>query len=180
MNSFVYDFHVRQLSNFLESGSVTDYPGEEFLNTLQSIVMYFDPPRHARNAVRAASITAELGRSQLSPLEIFAFLARHASKYNFCSMAERGIFPAIFLVSSTPDLVNKSRDNQVPSNTVEEDTFCLVAFITDANYNVLNVDNVNLCAQMAWLKQHLATYTPQLASSTATAVSLAPCFSKSN
>jgi hypothetical protein len=170
MNSFVYDFHIRQMSEFFEQGQPGDYPGDELVNLMQSMVLFYQGPKHARNSIRTSSFTVELGRSQLSPVEIFAFLSQNANKYNLYSTGERGLSPGVFMVSSSSEMINKPRNRHGQLlEMLEEETFTLVAFITDSTVSggphdiPDNSDNSNLICQLGSWKKYFPDATTQLA-----------------
>jgi hypothetical protein len=162
LNSFVYDFHVRQLTSFLEAGSINEYPATEFVNMLQAMTLYYDTPKHARNSIRTSSDAIDLGRSQLSPLEVWSFLSLHSSRYNMYSMSERGISPAVFVVSSTQEMINKPRNKQNQLlDSMEDDSYYFVAFINDGQ-SPIRSDTCNLASSF---KQLYARQAPGRTSS---------------
>lgn len=171
MNSFVYDFHVRQFTEFFEQGQPGDYPGDELINMMQAMVLFYQGPKHARNSIRTSSFTVELGRSQLSPLEIFAFLSQNANKYNLYSTSERGLSPGVFMVSSSSEMVNKPRNRHGQMlEQMEEESFTLLACITDSTVGgssselpLTNTDNLNLICQFGSWKKYFPDGTTQLA-----------------
>lgn len=129
LGSFLYDFHIRQVASQFENMSKQNFAGDELVNMLQALCLYYErPPIHSRNIIATSHVNAHTGDSNLSPLELFTFIGNNASKYNFSTTAEKGITPGVYLLSSSNQLHMQGKEKM---NGSSEDIYCVVAFISE-------------------------------------------------
>ncbi len=168
MNSFVYDYHLRQIQHFLLAApSKAPYPPLELVHMLQSLVRYHHaPPKYARNQILQHSFAIDLQElTVLSPLELFSFVAERAELYGVANLHEHGIKPAIYFSATTPNLVPHYMSLTAQLNNDEHPfIYTVIAFVVPPPASD-DKKRKQICLDVFIIRTNTNTIFPQLASS---------------
>jgi hypothetical protein len=168
MNSFVYDYHLRQIQHFLLAApSKAPYPPLELVHMLQSLVRYHHaPPKYARNQILQHSFAIDLQElTVLSPLELFSFVADRAELYGVANLHEHGIKPAIYFSATTPALVPHYMTLTAQLNNDEHPfIYTVIAFVVPPPASD-DKKRKQICLDVFIIRTNTNTIFPQLASS---------------